>query len=98
MKPSINFIAILICGLLFVSCKKYLDKKASAAFAIPTTVQHLQALLDDVILNQRDPSSGEYSADDYYLTNNDWAGLSEKKRKAYTWEKDFPLSTGVFDE
>ena len=84
------FLLIFIVG----GCKKYLDEKPSNGLDIPDKLIELQGLLDRYnYLNVNDPGPDEVSADDYYLTNADWASQSEDLRRLYTWEKDnlFPL-------
>lgn len=92
MKYLIATILICIC----FSCKKYLDEKPDKKLATPTTLADFQALLDNFSrINQRDPNSWEVSADDYYLTDQDWESLSDDQRRMYLWEKDYlfvPLS------
>ncbi|RYF48268.1 MAG: hypothetical protein EOO39_47215, partial [Cytophagaceae bacterium] len=71
-------------------CKKYLDAKPDKALVFPSSVSDLQALLDNAtIINNADAGSGEASADNYYVTDADWATLNtEYLRRLYTWEKD----------
>ncbi|MBK1440983.1 RagB/SusD family nutrient uptake outer membrane protein [Parapedobacter sp. ISTM3] len=80
-----------IAVLLFNSCEKYLDQKPDDKLSTPTSLDELQGLLDNYsILNQVSSGSGEASADDYYLTDADWKGLSqENHRRLYLWEKDY---------
>src|SRR5689334_21528174 len=87
-----KFISIYLILLLFSfsACKKFLDKKGDVSFAFPETVQHLQGLLDEQRFNQSDPSFGERSADDHYVTQIDYNMLSENERATYTWEKVIP--------
>ncbi|MEO6521556.1 MAG: RagB/SusD family nutrient uptake outer membrane protein [Mucilaginibacter sp.] len=76
--------------IVFSSCKKFLDPKPSQSLAVPSTLEDLQALLDDQgTINSRDIASGEISADDYYLTSTDWTALPyEENRRLYTWAND----------
>ena len=77
----------LTISLLLFSCKKNLDERPDKQLVIPSTVNDLQALLDDAFkMNLRQPSSGEGSADDYFLTYADWKSLSsEGARNTYIW-------------
>lgn len=91
MFRTIKIISILlVLSSVFAGCKKYLDEKSDQKLVIPSTIQDLQILLEDHrLINQTDPNSGEISADNYYLTDADWASLQETERRMYTWEKDF---------
>lgn len=83
---------ILLLLLLFMaaSCEHFLDEKPNKRLIIPETLPALQVLLDNFsVINNNDPGAGEISADDYYLTDTDWASLSQEgHRRLYTWEKD----------
>lgn len=85
--------------IALLSCKKFLDKKSNQKLVIPSTVQDLQGLLDLYTrVNQFNPGAAEKSADDYYLTQADWAGLTViADQRTYTWEKDFLFVTGTND-
>jgi tetratricopeptide (TPR) repeat protein len=87
---------IIIAIVLNSSCKKYLDEKSDKKFVVPSTLQDCQALLDfSNVMNTRDPSSGEISSDNYYVTYADWSSLSsENQRRMYTWQKDFLFVSG----
>ncbi|MBL1409014.1 RagB/SusD family nutrient uptake outer membrane protein [Sphingobacterium faecale] len=84
--------------MLFASCEKFLDIKPNQRLAIPSQLKDLQALMDDVnlISDNKGGVVGEVSADDYYLPESAWKGLSqEAHRRIYLWEKDnifMPLS------
>lgn len=92
-------IILLICTCLWCGgCKKYLDAKPSQGLVVPTTLADLQALLDYYPkMNNFDVGAGEFSADDYYLTGEDWNTLSEYDRRLYTWEKDYVFNPGYND-
>lgn len=89
------FISLIFLIITSAGCKKYLDEKANASFIVPATLRDLQALLDFYqFMNNRDPGSGEVSADNYYLTTTDWNAQSEVDRRKYTWEKDYLFADG----
>jgi starch-binding outer membrane protein, SusD/RagB family len=77
--------------LFFSGCKKYLDAKPDKQFVVPSSLQDLQALLDNYNkLNENDPNAvAEASSDNYYLKDADWSSLAENYRRIYTWEKDY---------
>lgn len=79
----------LVCALSLVGCEKFLDEKSDKKLAIPYTLTDFQALLDNSTYIIGSPSSGEISADDYYLSHVDWTNLAlENHRRMYIWEKD----------
>ncbi|MEJ8802139.1 RagB/SusD family nutrient uptake outer membrane protein [Pontibacter sp. H249] len=89
MKRQFNYIlCLLLCAA--TSCESFLDERPDKALVVPATLQDLEALLDDhAVIANNYPSMTEVSADNYYLTDADWAGLPEEEyRRAYTWEKD----------
>ena len=94
-----KYIIITAVCLTLLSCKKFLDKKSNQKLVIPSTVQELQGLLDNYTrVNQFNPGASEKSADDYYLTQADWAGLTViPDQRTYTWEKDNLFVTGTND-
>jgi len=90
------YAALLLWGALpLAACDDFLAEKPDGRLAVPSTLQDLQALLDNVsVLNYNSPAgSSETSADDYYLATADWAALyNEGERRKYTWQPD-----GLFD-
>lgn len=91
MTTKIIYSALKVCILfiLLSSCKKFLDEKPDKKLAIPHTLKDFQALLDQyTLINNNDPSSGEVSADDYYLTDADFAARKETNQNMYLWQKD----------
>jgi len=94
-----KLLMIILANLLFiqyVSCKKFLDENATPKKIIPSKVEDLQGLLDDEqVLNQRSPKAMALSADEYYLTDNDWAKLPETERRMYIWEKERLFEKGA---
>ncbi|QXV66844.1 RagB/SusD family nutrient uptake outer membrane protein [Mucilaginibacter sp. 21P] len=81
---------IAAASMIAGGCKKYLDEKPDRSLVVISATADLQALLDNYsTMNNADPGSGEASADNYYLTDADWASIaSEPQRRLYTWEKD----------
>lgn len=76
--------------LLLNACRKYLDAKPDKKMVVPTRLQDLQAMLDDVgTMNLSWPIAGEVAADNYYLTYDAWANLSVVTDKEnYVWASD----------
>jgi tetratricopeptide (TPR) repeat protein len=83
--------------LLFVSCKKYLEKKPSNSIVSPSKVEDLQAVLDDATkMNEvLTPSYGEGSSDNYFLLQNDFNGRSTFSQNAYMWKPSDYIFTGT---
>lgn len=94
-----NLLSVTALTLFMIAasgCKKFLNEKSSQSLIIPSAVQDLQALLDNQLqVNQRDPSAGDVSADDYYLTTADYLALSEEERNMYSWQKANLFKTGI---
>jgi hypothetical protein len=69
------------------SCKKYLDKKPNNSLTVPTSLNDLQALLDDVntMNEQRTSSYGEASADDYFDDADVYNSMGTFYQNIYTW-------------
>lgn len=89
MKRQLKHMLCLLLLCAASGCESFLDEKPDKALVVPATLRDLEALLDDhsVIANNY-PSIAEISADNYYLTDSDWAGLPEEEyRRAYIWEK-----------
>src|SRR5437868_1521659 len=75
-----------------ISCKKYLDEKPDKKLVVPSTLRDAQALLDNLnYVWQLEPTVGEFSADNFYLTTSTYQSsvLMESERRAYTWQKDY---------
>lgn len=87
---SLSLIPLLF-GIYFISCTKYLDKKPDKTLVVPSTLQDLQAILDNnnqINLFQNN-GVGEASADNYYLNYNDFLALYFlSDRSVYTWDKE----------
>ncbi len=80
------FITVSCC----TGCKKFLEEKSDKKLVVPSTMNALQALLDNYnFMNTKFSAAGETSADDYYLTGADYTALpSIFNKRMYTWEKD----------
>lgn len=87
----INYKIVLLfaaCIIAF-SCTKFLDKKPNQQLTTPSTLNDLAELLNDYDrMNAYYPSSGEISADNYYLLDDGWAATGlELHRNLYLWQK-----------
>jgi starch-binding outer membrane protein, SusD/RagB family len=84
---TVGFQLIICFAFILSSCKKYLDAKPDQRLTVPSTIQDLQSLLDNFFnVNQKDPSAGEISSDDYYLAYTDYSARTEDERNMYTWQ------------
>lgn len=71
------------------SCKKFLDEKPDKALLIPSTLEQLQALLDNnERMNRNSPIAGVASSDDYYMTTSDFNASNERTKSMYLWDKE----------
>jgi tetratricopeptide (TPR) repeat protein len=87
---------ILTVSSMMISCKKYLDAKPNQQQAVPSTLQDLQALLDNVlVMNRSFPGIGEAASDNYYVTVADYNALSTSQDKSlYIWQPDGVIPDG----
>jgi len=92
---QLKYLAYIILSLFtllsLASCTDYLDAKPDKKLVVPSTLDDLQALLDNQSrLNLRGPLEAEISADDYFLNSEDWEGLSsDEHKRMYIWEKNY---------
>lgn len=79
---------LLFSFLLLSGCEKFLDVKSDARLVVPHSLEDAQSLLDNVLrMNEQTvPARGEDAADDYYVIESVYNGLSETIRKFYVWE------------
>lgn len=95
MLSNIKKTAILLLTCLCLGCESFLDEKPDRKMVVPSSLQDFQALLDNHIrVSYSIPGAGEISADNYFMTDADWASLAPQEyRGMYTWEK-----AGIFPE
>ncbi|RKO69748.1 RagB/SusD family nutrient uptake outer membrane protein [Sphingobacterium puteale] len=79
----LSFSTLMICS----SCDHFLDEKPDIKMVIPKTVNDCDLLLNDyATLNMGYPAYGEWGADDYFLTKENWESISNNdQRNAYIW-------------
>jgi tetratricopeptide (TPR) repeat protein len=65
-----------------------LDEKYSSDLFVPSTLEDLQALLDNEAVMCETPVLGEISADNYYLNYTFWQPLNTQEKNAYIWAED----------
>jgi SusD family. len=79
-------LVIILFAVALSSCKKYLDKKSDTSLVVPSTLEDFQALMDrSATMNLITPSTGEASADDYFLLPDTYNAQSDLLKKIYTW-------------
>jgi hypothetical protein len=95
-KIYINAMLVICCLLLLSGCKKdFLDKKPATNLDVPTSLSDLQLLLDDTQDLYRSPGLGEVSADDYYMTYDQWSTqFYPYDANAYVWNTDIFAGQG----
>ncbi len=94
-------ILLISLSLILTSfgCSDFLDEKSDLKLATPDRLEDNQILLNNYgFLNTDFASSGEGSADDYYLTDADYNGLTfEAYKRLHIWMPDNvarPVSSG----
>ncbi|SEN45835.1 SusD family protein [bacterium A37T11] len=77
----------LIGLFIFTGCEKFLAEKSDKTLVVPNSLKDLQALFDrNQTINAYGASSGEMSADDYYVTTATYNGLQDQfSRNLYRW-------------
>lgn len=95
MKKIIRFpfkhlaVFCLFLVVINIGCKKFLDEKPDQKLAEPSSVEDVQALLDNYItMNTQSPNIGARSDDDFYLLDAYVNSLDLNSRNIYTWQKD----------
>lgn len=89
----------MLAGIASLSgCQKYLDAKPDKHLGIPSTLTDYQALLDSYSkINFKGVSSISISSDDYYLTDQDFARLSDPNKNMYLWKDAYVFGSGFND-
>lgn len=87
MKKIIVLSGIIIFTIATSSCKKYLNAKSDKSLQIPSSVSDLQALLDygSYMNGQNGVSFDESSADNYYMTDDQYNQMNQENRNTYIW-------------
>ena len=79
----------MIAVILFTGCNKYLEPKPDQTLVVPSTVQDLQAILDNTTrMNRYYPFATELAADNFYMNYTDWVARTTTQQNVYIWEKD----------
>lgn len=90
MKKYLDYVQFVLAAVLClsqVSCDGYLDVKSNFGQETPNTIESLRKLLDSSNeMNLNLPSYGEVSADDYFLQQATYDGLSAEAKRMYHWD------------
>ncbi|MGC4102465.1 RagB/SusD family nutrient uptake outer membrane protein [Ferruginibacter sp.] len=89
-----SYIPVLLLLVITTGCKKYLDEKPDKRLQLPNSIEAVQGLLDfDYTMNTQNPSAGEISADNYYVTDAVYNALSSQAiRNTYLWQDDITVN------
>ena len=98
MKKIIFYIAIMCASFVQFSCSKQLDQTPDKHLVIPQHLSDLQAILDYTPHMMVDPGADESSADNYFISDDDYNGLDEETdRRIYSWAPDNQFETPISD-
>ena len=97
MTKNIFKIIIFFTTIIFATgCEKFLAEKSDKALAIPNSIEHYQALLDNYALSNF-ANSGEVCSDDYTISDVDYNNIAnEADKRLYTWQPEFVALDGNF--
>jgi starch-binding outer membrane protein, SusD/RagB family len=93
LRISLFFLIIYQC-----SCNKYLDKKPVSNLAVPSSLNDLEALLNNSSIFSGSPGYLEFVADNYYVTYSTWNGpaIQTSERLSYIWDKNAPVAPDIW--
>lgn len=85
-----NIIVLLMMGLVMFGCgEDFLEKKPNKSIVVPSTLDDLQALLNNTGVMNTTPAIGILGADDYFTTASGWAEWTNPiERNGYVWSSD----------
>jgi hypothetical protein len=77
---------LLLVTFTCFGCKKYLDEKSNKSLVTPSTLEDLQALLDDAVtMNTTTPGFMETCSDDYFLLPATYNSLVSAETSLYSY-------------
>ncbi len=77
---------IFIVLFVFQSCEKYLEAKPDAKLSVPSSVEDLQAILDNYSVMNRSAIQINNMTDEYYLRATDWEAQNQLDKESYVWD------------
>lgn len=89
-------IIVVVLWITLGGCNQFLDVKSDSSYVIPSSLQDIQAILDDVDRRMNlstVPSLGESVSDNFYILERTFNQMDERQRGFYTW--DYPEYFGV---
>ncbi|MBZ4190450.1 RagB/SusD family nutrient uptake outer membrane protein [Niabella beijingensis] len=97
MKNKVNQL-VLFCLLLAVAgCTRYLEERPNKRMVIISSLKDLQGILEFDSWVNASAGSGEDAADNYYITDADFAALNEYDRNMYSWNNDHVFREEYFN-
>jgi tetratricopeptide (TPR) repeat protein len=101
MKKFNPLYSMIIITIMLSSCKKtddWLDQKVRLNDVRPTTLKDMQAILNsENVFNASYAGMGLVSADNYFLTPDNYAASSQEEREAYIWQKQMSPESTKYD-
>ncbi|WPR77692.1 RagB/SusD family nutrient uptake outer membrane protein [Algoriphagus sp. NG3] len=85
MKNRIILSFILLWG---VGCTDYLDPKPNDSMVVPSSVEDIRSLLDNINVFNKQPVLTIHSGDEFFATEAGVASLSDSEMGAYLWLDD----------
>lgn len=80
---------ILFLTLILWSCEGFLDPKPDQSLLVPTTLEDMQALLDNNVVMNSHVNLSSISSGEFWTTNEGYAGTASLTVKAaYIWSED----------
>src|SRR5262249_49572757 len=81
---------IILCGMVtLISCKKYLEAKPQLSLTTISSLQDLQALLNNSNnMNSADPAMSFDCTDDFYVSYTTWQAQPVTDQQLYTWNSN----------
>lgn len=93
----LSSIILLLSSFHLISCKKYLEEKSDKSLSIPSTLNDLQAILDNYLIVNSALKLTNTMTDEYFVSFTDWQALSQENKDHYTWESNATLNVLNFD-
>lgn len=80
----------LILLIMLIGCgEEFLEKKPNKSIVVPSTLDDLQALLNNTGIMNTTPAIGILGADDYFTTDQGWAEFTNPiEKNGYIWASD----------
>lgn len=83
-----NRIIVGFILLLGAGCTDYLDPKPNDSLVVPSSMEDVRSLLDNINVFNKQPVLPIHSGDEFFATESGIASLSDSERGAYFWLDD----------